>query len=58
MFKQNLPNGTGDYYWANQDHFHGDFANGKRHGEGILKYSNGGVYRGVFQNDKKSGQGQ
>jgi hypothetical protein len=23
MFKQNLANGTGDYYWINGDHYHG-----------------------------------
>ena len=47
----------GDYYWLNGDQYHGEFINGKRHGQGILKYSNGGMYQGSFQNDKKSGGG-
>ena len=42
LFKQNVPNGLGDYYWTNSDHYHGEFVNGKRHGAGVLKYSNGG----------------
>jgi len=41
MFKQNLANGIGDYYWTNGDHYHGEFANGKRHGDGFIKYFNG-----------------
>jgi hypothetical protein len=42
MFRQNLPNGIGDYYWKNGDRYHGNFINGKRHGEGLLRYSNNG----------------
>ena len=33
------------------------FKNGKRHGQGIFNYADGGRYEGGFKNGKRHGQG-
>ena len=58
MFYKNKPNGEGEYYWQNGDHYKGDFVNGLRHGYGVMKYVNGTQYSGEYRNDKKCGLGQ
>ncbi len=35
----------------------GEYRNGKRHGKGTYKYTDGGVYIGEWKDDKKQGQG-
>ncbi len=46
MFRQNLPNGSGDYYWPSGDYYKGEFVNGKKHGKGTMKLSDGRSYHG------------
>ena len=44
--------GTGQYTFGNR-FYKGSFLNGKFHGEGKLRYSNGDVYFGNFEFNKK-----
>merc|ERR1712216_835345 len=37
--------------------YHGYMMNGKRHGEGTMKYANGDVYSGMWKEGKKDGVG-
>ena len=38
--------------------YEGEFSQGKKHGNGTLKYSNGTIYKGEWRNDKEHGQGK
>ena len=42
--------GTGTATYANGDVYEGEFAAGKRQGEGVLRYAAGEVAEGVWEN--------
>lgn len=55
--KNKKPNGFGEYF-SSINHYKGTWKNGKRHGKGICKYSNGNVYYdGSWKNDFQNGMG-
>ncbi len=35
----------------------GQFVDGRKHGKGVYKSSNGNTYDGMFDNDKRHGEG-
>lgn len=43
--------------WHNGDRYNGDWSEGKRHGNGALKYANGRSYVGGFAHSRRSGYG-
>ena len=49
--------GGGQYNFGKR-FYKGNFLNGKFHGEGQLKYSNGDIYYGNFEFNKKDGEGK
>ena len=46
--------GKGIYTYQNGDKFNGIFENGKRHGEGVMKYKNNKYVYGYWFEDKLS----
>jgi hypothetical protein len=40
-----------------EDHYNGKVKNGRAHGEGEMKYGNGGIYVGQFVEGKRCGTG-
>lgn len=58
VFKKGFPDGKGIYTWANGDVYDGQWEEGKRHGEGILKYKEEGeiaVMDGIWKEDEYVG---
>ena len=53
-----LGNGKGKKVYPNNDTYHGDFVNFKKHGKGKYIWSDGVYYEGEFKNGKKHGQGK
>eukprot|EP00761_Pharyngomonas_kirbyi_P011979 gb/GECH01012005.1/.p1 GENE.gb/GECH01012005.1/~~gb/GECH01012005.1/.p1 ORF type:complete len:329 (+),score=121.45 gb/GECH01012005.1/:1-987(+) len=37
--------------------YYGQYESGKRHGEGLMKYKDGGIYSGSWNSNKKQGEG-
>ncbi|XP_039613756.1 alsin [Polypterus senegalus] len=61
-FKNGLEDGFGDLIVPNKtlikdDHYRGQWRDGKMHGYGIYKYSTGEVYEGSFQENMRHGHG-
>eukprot|EP00878_Enallax_costatus_P044980 GHUV01053798.1.p1 GENE.GHUV01053798.1~~GHUV01053798.1.p1 ORF type:complete len:432 (+),score=116.05 GHUV01053798.1:471-1766(+) len=71
-WSNDLPNGLGVHVWQQgipglqssnhamvymYNRYFGMFKDGKRHGAGLLWYSNGACYEGHWEHDKKQGQG-
>lgn len=50
------PDGNGTMKYSDGTEYTGDWINGVRQGQGIMKYNNG-IYDGEWQNDKKNGRG-
>ncbi|MFJ2994516.1 hypothetical protein [Pandoraea sp. NPDC087047] len=49
--------GTGEYFWANGDHYQGPFEDDKRTGKGSYSWSDGDRYTGDFVNGARTGYG-
>ena len=49
--------GTGNFYYDNNDVYRGSWYRGKRHGKGIMDYPNGDVFEGEWVEDKREGPG-
>ncbi|MDR0540968.1 MAG: hypothetical protein LBH19_02015 [Dysgonamonadaceae bacterium] len=56
-WKNNMPNGTGTATY-DEGIYEGAYMNGRRHGKGTMRFSNGFVYKGDFLNDKGEGYGE
>jgi hypothetical protein len=50
--------GVGSCKWADNSSYQGDWAQGKRHGNGIFITAEGHKYEGAFINDVKHGEGR
>ena len=50
-------NGTGDYFWANGDHYQGAFENDKRTGKGRYVWNSRDSYEGDFVEGVRTGYG-
>ncbi|MDG2370932.1 MAG: hypothetical protein P8M12_09835 [Flavobacteriales bacterium] len=48
-------NGYGSFSWS--DNYEGEWADGKRNGEGTMNWSDGTKYVGDWKDDKRDGQG-
>ena len=46
-----------DFKFATDGKYEGDIVNGKKHGTGEMRYTNGNTYSGEWQDDKKNGLG-
>ena len=58
-FSKNLPNQKGTLYnFVDNSIYEGDIVDGKKEGQGILKFNDGTVYEGSFVNDKYEGFGK
>lgn len=57
MWTNGLPDGFGIFIWADGGEFQGNFRNGKKEGDGVLKKA-GLLYEGQFRNDKYHGEGK
>ena len=44
--------------WANGDRYHGQWRNGKQHGNGTMTWANGDRYEGRWQNGRRHGSGK
>ena len=53
----NLPNGYGEFHYDNGDIYIGEMKEGKRVGNGSIKYSDGSMAQGNFVNDELNGEG-
>ncbi|XP_062853828.1 alsin [Trichomycterus rosablanca] len=61
-FKNGLEDGFGDYIVPNKslnkdDHYQGQWKDGKMHGFGTFRYATGEVYEGSFQDNMRHGHG-
>lgn len=48
LTKEKIPNGIGEYFFANGDIYKGEFKNGGICGRGELRFVNGDIYEGEF----------
>lgn len=57
VFKDSIIEGQGIYYFDKEGKkvYEGEFKNGKMHGIGCIKYSNGDVIEGSWIDGKKDG---
>ena len=54
----NCVNGKGKKVYVSGNIYEGDFVNGEREGQGILKLKNGEIYTGQYANDFPNGKGK
>eukprot|EP01121_Diplochlamys_sp_Union-15-3_P018365 TRINITY_DN6661_c0_g1_i2.p1 TRINITY_DN6661_c0_g1~~TRINITY_DN6661_c0_g1_i2.p1 ORF type:complete len:114 (-),score=30.03 TRINITY_DN6661_c0_g1_i2:24-338(-) len=55
--KEGLPNGQGEYHYANGDRYIGEYKDGKKHGYGVYTFALGGSYEGDYSEGQKHGKG-
>ena len=49
--------GPAKIIYRSEDYYEGEVQKGRRHGNGVLRYSNGATYRGNFIKDMRDGYG-
>lgn len=52
MFKDNVPNGTGEFYWADGLRFNGQWKFGVQEGIGIQIQQDGRELKGLWRNGR------